>query len=60
MSMMLCAECGSLVDTDDYPQAFLVTVGTLDAPRHKQDFECICPACQDHMDDDEIERRQPR
>lgn len=48
MSMDKC-ECGKFVDTDEFPEAYLLTAASVGQPKHKQNHECVCEVCQEDM-----------
>jgi hypothetical protein len=48
MSMDRC-KCGKLVDTDEFPESYLMTIESLAKPFHEQKFECHCPACWENV-----------
>ena len=60
MSMDTCKVCGTLVNTDDYPDDYLVTLATMDRPAHMQDHECVCEHCQNRMPEALLEARLPQ
>lgn len=48
MSMDRC-KCGDLVDTDEFPEAYLLTIDSIGRPKHQQNHECVCSNCQENM-----------
>ena len=62
MSMDKC-KCGEFVDTDEFPEAYLLTAASIGKPKHQQDHECVCSSCQENMiqnlTEEDWEARQP-
>jgi hypothetical protein len=48
MSMDRC-KCGDLVDTDEFPEAYVIKASDIGKPKHKQDHECHCPSCYENL-----------
>lgn len=49
MSMDRCKSCGELVDTDEYPEAYLLTLQSIGKQEYKKDYACFCSDCQENM-----------
>lgn len=48
MSMDRC-KCGEFVDTDEFPEAYLLTPESVGKPQAEQRHQCVCSACQENM-----------
>lgn len=63
MSMDRC-KCGELVDTDEFPEAYLLKdAAQKSLPEHKREHQCVCSSCQENMiqnlTEQDWEARQP-
>lgn len=56
MSMDRCG-CGEFVDTDEFPEAYLLTKDSIGIPKIKQRHMCVCSDCQELIEEDELEAR---
>jgi hypothetical protein len=48
MSMDRC-KCGELVDTDDFPESYVLTADSVGKPSHEQRHECLCSSCYETL-----------
>ncbi len=60
MSMIRCSVCEGIVDSDAFPEGFLVTPETVPLPAVKQDHVFVCERCQDDISEAELELRTPK
>jgi hypothetical protein len=48
MSMDRC-KCGDFVDTDEFPEAYVLTADSIGRPAHQQTHECLCYQCRESL-----------